>query len=894
MSIASRINEMTEHLRKNWDSINKLGLKTKKLPDEYRQVEYIESSGTQYIDTGFAPNQNTRTVIDFMPTSAGSLFIFGSRLGYNNNAYDLYTFANKFRDDYANTNYGNNTSENFPKVENKRYLFDKNKNHSIMYEENVQFYDHTFNGQTINLSFNMFLFGVNSNGSIASSNMAKMKLYSCKIYDNDILVRDFVPCYRINDVKVGLYDTINDVFYTNQGTGVFTYGEIQEEIPNKNIKNIASVLDRFYNQLSDKTNLSENGIVGRTSQESTTGKNLLDTSLLPLTKNGITITKNDKGEIVVDGTPNISSGYITFQVGKTSTSELTTYTSSIDNKRDGLGISIGNGNINLPMGETYASKTFTFNYTFTINPTINIRYDAGTFDNVVINPQLEKNTTKTDYEPYTGGEPSPSPDYPQEVNNLSGDVEYKVRGKNLFDISNNSKSIHSTIETSGNIISGDTLRITNIAEGAYRYYFIPLTNVEFVLGKTITLSVKASLYGATSGQIRFMWASNTWYTTALGNPTNFTSNGTYTCTVEVPSDIPSGSTRLCAGLYSSGTTSSPINSYVDYSDIQVEVGLTSTPYEPYISESFPLSLKSKNLFDKDNANVLVGCINAGAKIISEQNDRIIYIPCKPNTTYVLQKMVQEPLRMNRFRVATSEAEPTYGMIVNQYYNPGDGKNIEKYIITTNDRANYLIFYCYYTLNNTVTFEEILDSIQIEEGSTPTTYEPYYDINLCNISNYKDRIYSQNGEFYLGKKTVKVVLDGTETWNFGNAGATNINGASTIITDMMTSSYGDGYSNYFVNKKSGKDAYTIRFGANNNTLYFYVNNNEFSNVDIWKTWLSTHNTEVEYVLATPTYTKITEENYPTLYSQLLAIQEFLTKYKINKEFLLNYSSPEIEY
>ena len=839
MSIASRINEMTEHLRNDWNSINKLGLKAKKLPDEYKQVEYIESSGTQYIDTGFVPNQNTRTVIDFMPTSTSSPFIFGSRLGYNN-AYDLYTFSNKFRDDYANTNYGNESSQPFPKSANKRYLFDKNKNHSIMYEENVQFYDHTFTEKTINLSFNMFLFGLNDNGSIRSSNIAMMKLYSCKIYDNGILVRDFVPCYRIDDDEVGLYDTVNDIFYTNQGTGVFAYGKTQEEIPNKNIKNIAPVLDRFYNKSSDKTDLSENGIVGRTSQESTTGKNLFDkslitsiggtikyipinvkkntdytlstnsgtstlanvflsttnsgvttnnngamidqprtinssdnnimyvgyrndlssywiqleesstatsyepytggepspnpdypqpinnlsgdvtykvsgknlfdTSLLPLTKNGITITKNDKGEIVIDGTPNISSGYITFQVGKTSTSELTTYTSSIDNRRDGLGISIGNGNINLPMGETYASKTFTFNYTFTINPTINIRYDAGTFDNVVINPQLEKNTTKTDY-------------------------------------------------------------------------------------------------------------------------------------------------------------------------------------EPYISESFSLSLKSRNLFDKDNANVISAYISASRKISEMAVDKLIYIPCKPNTTYSLQKMSQETANYNRFRIGTTTDIPALRMTIEDYFNAGDGSTLTNKTITTGANANYLVFYCYRE-DTLTTFEDMLSSIQIEESSTATTYEPYYDINLCNISNYKDRIYSQNGEFYLGKKTVKVVLDGSETYSsFSN----------NRFRTPITISGGDGYRTTICICNLLKGSNQSELGTTQienavaiNSAYAWIRITSSTTEQELKTLLQNTNAIVYYVLASSTTEKITSENYPTLYSQLLAIQEFLTKYKINKEFLLNYSSPEIEY
>ena len=864
MSIASRINEMTEHLRNDWNSINKLGLKTKKLPDEYKQVEYIESSGTQYIDTGFVPNQNTRTVIDFMPTSTSSPFIFGSRLGYNNNAYDLYTFSNKFRDDYANTNYGNESSQPFPKSANKRYLFDKNKNHSIMYEENVQFYDHTFTEKTINLSFNMFLFGLNDNGSIRSSNIAMMKLYSCKIYDNGILVRDFVPCYRIDDDEVGLYDTVNDIFYTNQGTGVFTYGETQEEIPNKNIKNIAPVLDRFYNKSSDKTDLSENGIVGRTSQESTTGKNLFDKSLI--TSIGGTIK------------------YIPINVKKNTDYTLSTNsgTSTLANvflSTTNSGVTTNNNGAMIDQPRTINSSDNNIMY-------VGYRNDLSSYW-----IQLEESSTATSYEPYTGGEPSPSPDYPQEVNNLSGDVEYKVRGKNLFDISNNSKSIHSTIETSGNIISGDTLRITNIAEGAYRYYFIPLTNVEFVLGKTITLSVKASLYGATSGQIRFMWASNTWYTTALGNPTNFTSNGTYTCTVEVPSDIPSGSTRLCAGLYSSGTTSSPINSYVDYSDIQVEVGLTSTPYEPYISESFPLSLKSRNLFDKDNANVISAYISGSRKISEMAVDKLIYIPCKPNTIYSLQKMSQETANYNRFRIGTTTDMPALRMTVEDYFNAGDGSTLTNKTITTGANANYLVFYCYRE-DPLTTFEDMLSSIQIEEGSTPSDYEPYYDINLCNISDYKDRIYSQNGKFYLEKKTVKVVLDGSETYRtFSNnrfrTQNTNKarNGFDTIISicNILTAT---------------TQSSTVSTTQNNliavNEDYIWLRITSSTTEEELKTLLQNTNAIIYYILATPTTTEITQENYPTLYSQLLAIQEFLTKYKINNEFLLDYSSPEIEY
>ena len=54
--------------------------------------------------------------------------------------------------------------------------------------------------------------------------------------------------------------------------------------------------------------------------------------------------------------------------------------------------------------------------------------------------QIEKGSTATAYEPYTGGKPSPSHEYPQEISNISK-VELKVAGKNLADV-NESNSVN--------------------------------------------------------------------------------------------------------------------------------------------------------------------------------------------------------------------------------------------------------------------------------------------------------------------------------------------------------------------------------------------------------------------------------------------------------------------
>lgn len=61
-------------------------------------------------------------------------------------------------------------------------------------------------------------------------------------------------------------------------------------------------------------------------------------------------------------------------------------------------------------------------------------YNAETTidENVISNFQIEKGSTAHDYEPYTGGQPSPNPDYPQEVKGVS-EISGKIVGKNLFD-----------------------------------------------------------------------------------------------------------------------------------------------------------------------------------------------------------------------------------------------------------------------------------------------------------------------------------------------------------------------------------------------------------------------------------------------------------------------------
>ena len=188
-----------------------------RLPEGYTELEYIQSSGTQYVDTGFKPNQDTRVVcISNLAKQNTAAWLFGARNGGNDSTFGFLTYQNLYRSDY-NDSQDQTISETYTGF----FCVDKDKNVTkIDGEEKI-----THAAGTFQTNYLLLLFANNSAGSITGLSSCAMK--SCQIYSNDLLVRDFVPCINQNG-EVGLYDTENNQFYGNAGTGTFTAGP---EIP---------------------------------------------------------------------------------------------------------------------------------------------------------------------------------------------------------------------------------------------------------------------------------------------------------------------------------------------------------------------------------------------------------------------------------------------------------------------------------------------------------------------------------------------------------------------------------------------------------------------------------------------------------------------------------------
>ena len=190
-----------------------------------KYVEYIESTGTQYIDTGFKPNQNTRVVMDAQYTSVPtrSACLFGARKASGSVDFSLWYVpgSSVLQSGYANTKPTAKISDI-----TARHVYDKNKN--VLYLDGTSFVSSA--ARTFQSAYNLFLFESDQLG-VAQGYGSSVKHWSCKIYDNGVLIRDYRPCIDPDGV-VCVYDEVNQEYVYNAGTGVFIAGDpIGGDIP---------------------------------------------------------------------------------------------------------------------------------------------------------------------------------------------------------------------------------------------------------------------------------------------------------------------------------------------------------------------------------------------------------------------------------------------------------------------------------------------------------------------------------------------------------------------------------------------------------------------------------------------------------------------------------------
>ena len=184
-----------------------------RLPVAYQEVEYIQSSWSQYINTWYNPTTDTEFEITYEATNLVYTYNtpFGCRLDYNADAYYIwfkswwsYWCFWSNRADPSTISFGTWTKRT---ISLKNWVL-SDWSDSVSTSVNSTPY------------WNIYIFCGNRNG--AASEYSAIKLYSFKLTTSWTDVRDFVPCYRKADSVIWLYDLVNDQFYTNDGSWTFT------------------------------------------------------------------------------------------------------------------------------------------------------------------------------------------------------------------------------------------------------------------------------------------------------------------------------------------------------------------------------------------------------------------------------------------------------------------------------------------------------------------------------------------------------------------------------------------------------------------------------------------------------------------------------------------------
>lgn len=195
------------------------------LPTEYQEVEYIESSGTQYINTGVIPTVDTGVKVSghFTSVQDGDNIILGASdqtAFANGKPYSVDPYPNRVYFPFGGFAGDSTDTITITQTKNKRYEYTLNYMDSG--KASVDTLQITLPTRTSVTSNALYLFCLNGNGT--AGYYSHFALEYLQITQGTSVIHDYVPCYRKADNVAGLYDLVTGTFFANAGSGTFAVG----------------------------------------------------------------------------------------------------------------------------------------------------------------------------------------------------------------------------------------------------------------------------------------------------------------------------------------------------------------------------------------------------------------------------------------------------------------------------------------------------------------------------------------------------------------------------------------------------------------------------------------------------------------------------------------------
>ena len=439
----------------------------------------------------------------------------------------------------------------------------------------------------------------------------------------------------------------------------------------------------------------------------------------------------------------------------------------------------------------------------------------------------EIRSLKVHFSPKQEGSGDPSPENVRQIVGWDG-VEVQHKGKNLY------RSEYLTSSAATYSLTRTGLIVSSTSDGTYRYVLFKILDInENNIGQTFTFSAKC--ISATNAQriiLSIRKADGSSFRTIFEKTNNYTS------TFTIPSDFPIGG-YLRVAYYCTEQATSGIT---EYGDIQLELGSTATSYESYCGETtdYEFGVLGKNKFDKNGLTPIGAYIDNSGNLISSTASKSFIIPVAPNTQYTISKIAS-----TRFAIGQSSKNiPEIGDILTNPTSNSQGTSIS---FTTTATTKSIVAWVY-IVTDTVSYNDIIDSIQLELGSTATTYEPY-DPNHTVYGGWVDLISGEVCEMHTG-----VLYDGSidEDWQRHEAGSAFTFAMRIGLQKYMPDSVAKTVqANYLVKIAGGATwgNYDNWISSNRNNVII-TGVQSITTVENWRTYLSEHNLFVVYQLATP--------------------------------------------
>lgn len=210
---------------------------------------------------------------------------------------------------------------------------------------------------------------------------------------------------------------------------------LKEDLSNKIAKFYASSQGETHLADSDNGKIMDMMVYGKSEQKQYSGKNLFTFSNNSRDINGVIFEAKD-GIITAKGTSTkeYTRTYFQFNYPKDIFTIGETYTFSLNSNDANLcliALYKENDMVDYKQLFEMTTKCATVKIPDNVDLIIRCVVRINTTVNATATIQIEKGSTATSYEPYVGGQPSPSPDYPQEIKSVVNPT-VKIVGKNLL------------------------------------------------------------------------------------------------------------------------------------------------------------------------------------------------------------------------------------------------------------------------------------------------------------------------------------------------------------------------------------------------------------------------------------------------------------------------------